>query len=257
MSKYTAKIPDENGHIEFTSEENETWKILIERQLRIVENRACDEYIQGLEILNMPRDRVPQCAEITSKLQQTTGWSVVPVPVLIPLKKFFQMLKNREFPAASFIRTREEIDYLQEPDIFHEFFGHCPLLTNQTYADFMQAYGEIALEASKEARTLLGRLFWFTIEFGLINTTKGLRIFGGGILSSFEETIYALESTTPERIPFEVSQVMQTDYRYDEIQKRYFIINNMSDLFSLNKKDLLQLAKDLSTANDASDFVTC
>ena len=182
-SNYIAKTTDDSGKVLYTSEENETWNILIERQLRVIEQRACEEFLAGLQKLALPKDHVPQCAEITEKLQQTTGWSVKPVPALISLKEFFTLLANKQFPAATFIRKREELDYLKEPDIFHEFFGHCPLLTNEAYADFVEWYGKIALTTdSEKIHSLLGRIFWFTIEFGLLQSKEGLRIYGGGIL---------------------------------------------------------------------------
>jgi phenylalanine-4-hydroxylase len=240
MTKYIAKTPNSKGIVDFTAEENETWKILFERQIQVVQNRACDEYLAGLKALDMPSDRIPQCGEISEVLMQKTGWSVAPVDAIIPLEDFFSLLANKKFPAATFIRIREELDYLQEPDIFHEFFGHCPLLTNQAYADFVQWYGENALRTNKKAQTLLGRLFWFTVEFGLINTTKGLRIYGGGILSSYEETIYALESQTPERHQFDLDKILKTPYRYDIIQNCYFVVNEISDLFTLKSDAILE-----------------
>ena len=257
MTKYIAKKPDKNGIIDFTAEENETWRILIERQMKVIQNRACDEFLDGLKKLNFPHDRVPQCAEVSKALNAATGWSVVPVDALIPLKEFFRLLANRQFPAASFIRIRAELDYLQEPDIFHEYFGHCPLLMNQAYADFVQWYGETVLQTSKEVQTLLGRLFWFTIEFGLIQTTKGMRVYGGGILSSFEETVYALESKLPERFPFDVKTVLNTSYRYDEIQKAYFVINDLADLFKLKTNMIIDLAKGIAAGAQGEDFVIC
>jgi phenylalanine-4-hydroxylase len=193
-----------------------------------------------LKALDLPSDRIPQCGEISEVLKQKTGWSVAPVEAIIPLEDFFTLLANKRFPAATFIRIREELDYLQEPDIFHEFFGHCPLLTNQAYADFVQWYGENALRTSKKAQALLGRLFWFTVEFGLINTTKGLRIYGGGILSSYEETIYALESEIPQRIAFDLDKILQTPYRYDVIQNCYFVVDAIADLFTLKSDSILQ-----------------
>lgn len=257
MVKYVAKKPDANGYIDFTPEENETWSILMERQLKVVQNRGCDEYLAGLKALNMPHDRVPQCEEVSAVLRAATNWSVVPVAAMIPLEKFFSLLAKRQFPAASFIRVREELDYLQEPDIFHEYFGHCPMLTNQAYADFVQWYGENALRVSKAGQSLLGRLFWFTVEFGLLQTEKGLRIYGGGILSSYEETIYALESDIPERVPFEVHAALVTPYRYDEIQKRYFVINSLADLFQLKTDKIIHLVENMAAGSQDDDFVIC
>jgi phenylalanine-4-hydroxylase len=259
MTKYIAKTPDSRGYVNFTAEENATWKILFERQIKVVQNRGCQEYLDGLKILNFPCDRIPQCGEVSETLKSKTGWAVQPVDAIIPLEKFFLLLANRQFPAATFIRTREEIDYLQEPDIFHEFFGHCPLLTNQAYADFIQWYGETALRANKKAQTLLGRLFWFTIEFGLINTVDGLRIYGGGILSSYQETLYALESKIPERIEFNISKILATPYRYDEIQKHYFFVNQIADLFTIKSSSILEMVEKITNHPHGmdDDFVIC
>lgn len=243
MSKYTAKTLDKSGKVSYTKDENETWQVLMTRQMKVIQNRACQAFLDGLEKLDLPTDRVPQCDEVTQKLQQATGWGVHPVPALISLKEFFNLLANKKFPAATFIRSKEEIDYLKEPDIFHEFFGHCPLLTNQVYADFVEWYGKKALEADEKTQSLLGRLFWFTIEFGLIRSANGLRIYGGGILSSFEETVYALESDQPTREPFDINQVLDTEYRYDMIQNKYYVINQLDDLYDIQKRDIIALAK--------------
>jgi phenylalanine-4-hydroxylase len=240
--KYSTKQADERGIIPYTDEENETWQILIARQDKVVQERACAEFIDGLEKLALPQERVPQCFEVTRKLQEATGWSVKPVPALISLNEFFNLLANKQFPAATFIRKKEELDYLKEPDIFHEFYGHCPLLTNPAYADFVEWYGKIALNANKKIQSLLGRLFWFTIEFGLLKTPNGVRIFGGGILSSFKETLYALESLKPIRIPFEIYHVLDTPYRYDVIQETYFVLEDIHQLYKIQQMDIIKLA---------------
>jgi phenylalanine-4-hydroxylase len=245
MSKYVAKKISPQGHIDFTDEENATWKILFDRQINLIQGRACDEYLTGISKLNLPQNRIPQCEEISEVLRAATGFSVVPVEAVIPLTQFFGLLANRQFPAASFIRTREDLDYLQEPDIFHEYFGHCPLLTNQAYADFVQWYGETALKVSKKALAFLGRLFWFTIEFGLIRSENGLRIFGGGILSSYAETIYAVESESPNRYSFDPERMLRTHYRYDEIQNNYFILNNLEQLFELRTDNIINMAEEM------------
>lgn len=256
MTKYIAKKPDKNGYIHFTEDENTTWQILYERQIKTIQNRACGEFIEGLQRLNMSSQKIPQCPEISNVLQATTGWSVAPVDTIIPLEKFFSLLANRQFPAACFIRLREELDYLQEPDIFHEFFGHCPLLTNLDYADFVQWYGETALRMDNKTQSLLGRLFWFTIEFGLIQTNKGLRIYGGGILSSYQETIFALESDLPKRFPFDLRHILDTAYRYDEIQKCYFIINDLKELFKLKSEIVEKISQTRGDGQD-DNFVIC
>lgn len=238
---YIARPVDENGYAHYTEEENLIWHELIDRQLKIVHGRACDEYIRGINLLNMPMDRIPQCFEISAALEKATGWGLEPVPALIPFEKFFHLLANRRFPAATFIRTREELDYLQEPDIFHEVFGHCPLLTNPAYASFTENYGKLGLKASKEDRVLLARLYWFTIEFGLIRTQKGMRVYGGGILSSKDETVYSLESEIPQRKPFDVLDALRTPYRIDIKQPIYFVIDTFDKLFELIEMDLIEL----------------
>ena len=269
-SKYQAKQADSNGFIDYSIEEDEVWRSLYARQIQIVQTHACLEFIEGLAKLNMPADRVPQLADINRGLLPLTGWSVVAVPALISTDHFFTLLNQRQFPAATFIRLPEELDYLQEPDIFHEFFGHCPLLTNPVYADFMQKYGEVALAAPEADRELLARLFWFTVEFGLIKTPQGIRCYGGGILSSKNETIYALESKLPDRKAFKLMDVLRTPYRIDIMQPIYYVIDSYDQLYELLNADLstvIQQAKNLgefapsfktSDYTDQNDeWVTC
>jgi phenylalanine-4-hydroxylase len=256
MSNYTAKH-DQFGHVEYTSEENETWKILIERQLQVVEQRACLEFMTGLKRLALPLDRVPQCFEVTDILQKTTGWSVKAVPALISLQAFFTLLANKQFPAATFIRKRAELDYLKEPDIFHEFFGHCPLLTNQAYADFVEWYGKTALTTEPKIQSLLGRVFWFTVEFGLLQAAENRRIYGGGILSSYQETVYALESPKPQRLPFKIEDVLRTTYRYDQIQQQYFVLESLEELYTIQQLNLVELATSIITKDSQNDFNIC
>ncbi|WP_448217189.1 phenylalanine 4-monooxygenase [Endozoicomonas sp. 2B-B] len=238
-TQYTARKPDEKGFIEYPAEEHETWRILYERQIRAVEKRACPEYIRGLGILGLSAEQIPQLNDISEKLLECTGWSVARVPALISFDRFFELLANRRFPVATFIRTREELDYLEEPDIFHEIFGHCPLLTNPDFAKFTETYGQLGLRASKEERVYLARLYWLTVEFGLVMTDEGLRIYGGGILSSFRETVYAIESEDPERLSFDLMTALRTPYRIDILQPVYFIIQSLSELHSLTEIDLM------------------
>jgi len=238
-SDYVSKKPDKQGFIHYTQEDDATWHDLYMRQIDIVEDRACDEYIKGLEMLNMPTHRVPQANVISTALTKATGWSVHPVDALITFQEFFELLSHRKFPAATFIRSREELDYLKEPDIFHEYFGHCPMITHQPYADFMEAYGTVARQTTDANQELLARLYWFTVEFGLINTANGMRIYGGGIISSMEETVYALESPTPQRKPFDALESLRTPVRIDILQPIYFVIDNYQQLFELTKNNLL------------------
>lgn len=247
-TKYKAKALDEGGFIAWSDEENQVWHDLIIRQKKLIKNRACDEYIKGLEILNFSEHRVPQLEEVSSILRSHTGWEIAPVSALIPFSEFFELLAEKKFPCATFIRSREEFDYLQEPDIFHEIFGHTPLLTNQYFADFTHTYGQLGLEASREDRIFLARMYWFTVEFGLIQRPEGMRIYGGGILSSPGETLYALDHKEAIRRPFELLDVLRTPYRIDIMQPIYFTINEMSDLFDitqLNIQSIVEKAKQL------------
>ena len=241
-SKYVAKIPDQNGIIHYTEDENAIWHELITRQKAMIRDRACDEYLSALDRLDLPEDRVPQCKDVSRVLRESTGWEVVPVPALINFDKFFQLLANKKFPAASFIRSREELDYLQEPDIFHEIFGHTPLLTDPRFAAFTHAYGKAGLAASKQDRVMLARLYWFTVEFGLIQRPgEALRTYGAGIVSSIGETPYALESNEPERRIFDPVDALRTPYRIDIYQTVYFIIESFDELYSLAQRDLMAL----------------
>lgn len=239
---YVAKPVDANGIAVYTAAENSVWNELITRQRPIVEGRACHEYIDGLRLLNLPQDRIPQCPEVSKVLTEATGWSLEPVPALIPAERFFNLLANRKFPAATFIRRPEEIDYIEEPDIFHEVFGHCPLLTNQALADFTCTYGRLAEKATDEEREMLARLYWFTVEFGLINTKDGLRTYGGGILSSMTETPYCIDSDKPVRKPFDVIDVFRTPYLINILQPVYFVIESFDTLLELTEMDLIGMA---------------
>lgn len=235
---YVSKVPDERGYIHYTDEENGTWEILYNRQMEIVEKRACIEFLDGIDRLNMGARSIPQLPEINQKLKRMTGWQVERVPALIGFERFFELLANRHFPAATFIRRREDLDYIKEPDIFHELFGHCPLLTNQAYADFSQHYGELGLQATKEERAMLARLYWFTIEFGLVKSGNDLKVYGGGILSSKEETVYSLESDVPRRHKLDILDAFRTHYRIDQLQKNYFIIDSLAELQNIIELDL-------------------
>lgn len=242
-STYSAKPVDASGNATYTPEETKVWDILVTRQMPIVQKYACEEYLQGLRTLGLAKDHIPQCPEVSKVLRETTGWSLEPVPALIPVEQFFTLIANRKFPAATFIRRLEELDYLEEPDVFHELFGHCPLLTNQAYADFTYHYGKLGLNASPEDREMLARLYWFTIEFGLIKKPQGVRAYGGGILSSMSETPYCVDSPIPQRKPFDVLEVLRTPYRIDIMQPIYFVIDDFDVLFELIDMDLIALIK--------------
>jgi phenylalanine-4-hydroxylase len=244
-TKYVARQPDSSGLVRYTDEEHRIWATLYERQIKAIRGKACDEYFQGIDLLGMPKDRIPQLPEISAVLRRETGWEVAYVPALIPFSEFFKLLADRKFPAATFIRTREELDYLQEPDIFHEIFGHTPLLTNKYFADFTATYGQLGLAASKEDRVFLARMYWFTVEFGLIQPPgKPMRIYGGGILSSIGETEYAFKSDKPQRKRFSITDALRTPYRIDIMQPLYYYLEDLRELYELTQKDLMALVAD-------------
>ncbi|MDT8409528.1 MAG: phenylalanine 4-monooxygenase [Wenzhouxiangellaceae bacterium] len=242
-SKYEAKLPDENGIIHYTDDEHRVWSELFERQIEIVKGRVCKPFMQGLKTLDLPHDRIPQTRDISEILQAHTGWQVEAVPALINFDRFFKLLSERKFPAASFIRSRDEMEYLQEPDIFHEIFGHAAMLTHQAFADFTEAYGKAGMQASKAERVFLARLYWFTVEFGLLDSPEGIRIYGGGIASSPGESVYALESDEPIRRPFDPIDALRTPYRIDIYQTVYYMLDDMDDLLHLAEQDLLGLIR--------------
>lgn len=247
---YVAKIPDDNGHIAYTEAENEVWHTLYQRQIPIVAPRACQAYLDGLEGLKLSPTHVPQCAEVSKALERATGWSVVPVKALISFEEFFTLLANKRFPAASFIRIPEELDYLQEPDIFHEIFGHCPMLMHSDFAKFTQAFGRIGLQAGQKERARLARLYWFTAEFGLFEGLESHKIYGAGILSSKSETIYAAEHAAPKRVAFDLLSALRTPYRYDIIQTLYYTISDFNTLYKMVEEDLLGLLKQAKAMGD-------
>ncbi|GKW49518.1 phenylalanine 4-monooxygenase [Halomonas sp. NCCP-2165] len=239
-TQYQAHQPDARGHITYSAVENATWQALIQRQLELLPGRACQAYLDGLERLALPRERLPQLAEVDRVLETATGWRTAPVPALIPFDTFFALLADRRFPVATFIRTPEEMDYLQEPDIFHELFGHCPMLTHPAFADFTATYGRLGLAASPAERVYLARLYWMTVEFGLVETPQGRRIYGGGILSSPKETRYAL-SEAPEHHPFDALDALRTPYRIDILQPLYYVLDRLEALQELARRDIMAL----------------
>ena len=248
---YIAKEPDENGYIHYSAAEHAVWNTLITRQREVLKGRACDAYIEAHETLALPTDHIPQCPEISDVLQACTGWRVTPVPALIPAQQFFELLARRRFPAASFIRAKEELDYLEEPDIFHELFGHAPHLTDRRFAAFTHAYGKAGLAASDEDRERLARLYWFTAEFGLVRSPDGVRAYGAGICSSPGETRYAIESDAPERRTFDPIDAMRTPFRIDIYQPLYYVLDSFDTLFDLANEGLEGM---LAEARRLGDF---
>jgi phenylalanine-4-hydroxylase len=216
----------------YSSDEDAIWNDLFERQMAILPGRACEAFMAGSQKLHLGSGGVPEFARLSEQLGHLTGWSVVPVPMLIPDHVFFWHLANRRFPAGNFIRTRETFDYIQEPDVFHDVFGHVPMLTDPIFADYMQEYGKAGWKAMRYNRLKgLGALYWYTVEFGLIAEQAGLRIYGAGILSGPREAIFALEAESPNRIMLNVDRVMRTDYVIDDLQPTYFVIESFADLY--------------------------
>ena len=230
----------------YTETDHAVWRKLYDRQATMLRGRVCDEFLQGLSTLGMERDRVPCFDQLNETLMRATGWQVVAVPGLVPDAVFFEHLANRRFPASWWMRKPEQLDYLQEPDCFHDVFGHVPLLINPVFANYMEAYGKGGLKAaSLGALDMLARLYWYTVEFGLIRTPEGLRIYGAGILSSQGESIYSLDSASPNRIGFDVRRIMRTRYRIDTFQKTYFVIDSFDQLFDATRPDFAPLYEEL------------
>ena len=216
----------------YSAEDHAVWHALYARQIGLLEQYAAPEVIAGTHTLNASPDTIPHIDATNEVLGRLTGWSIVVVPGLIPEQHFFSHLAAKRFPVTRWIRRRDELDYLAEPDIFHDFFGHVPLLTNPVFAHFMQAYGEAGSKAiAAGALHMLARLYWYMVEFGLIRTPHGLRVYGSGILSSKSETLYSLEDPRPNRIAFDLERVMQTDYLIDDFQQTYFVIDAFDKLF--------------------------
>jgi phenylalanine-4-hydroxylase len=235
----------------YTPAEHETWTTLYERQAALLPGRACDPFLKGLEALDLHRAGIPDFRRINEELSRLTGWTVVAVPGLVPDEVFFEHLANRRFPAGQFIRNPEQLDYLQEPDVFHDVFGHVPMLTNPVFADYMQAYGEGGRRAQGLGRLRnLARLYWYTVEFGLMQTGAGLRIYGAGIVSSHAESIFALEDPSPNRIWFDLERVMRTPYRIDDFQQVYFVIPSLEALLKASLQDFAPLYARLAQATD-------
>lgn len=233
LSTYIARKPDKQGYVNYTESENETWQILYERQLPLVKQYACSAFKEGFKTLALNSNSIPQLPEVCKALKAATGWQVYPVEAIISYEKFFKLLSERKFPAATFIRRREQLDYLTEPDIFHELFGHCPLLCNHDYAKFMQQYGELGLAADDKDRHWYARIYWYTVEFGLLKSHGQFNCYGGGILSSIKETPYAVNSVKAKRLPFDLLTALRTPYRIDILQTVYFYIEQLTDLFLL------------------------
>lgn len=236
----------------YTEDEHAVWRELYTQQISVLANRAVPEFYEGLEKLNLNEGGIPDFARMNEKLHALTGWTVVSVPHLVPDEVFFEHLANRRFPAGRFIRGRDQMDYIQEPDIFHDVFGHVPMLTLPVFADYMQAYGQGGLRSLEfDCLKNLARLYWYTVEFGLINTDKGMKIYGAGIASSRTESRFSLEDKSPHRIHFDLERVMLTDYIIDDFQQVYFAINSFEELLETTQQDFAPIYEKLHDIDTA------
>lgn len=236
---------------QYTPDEHATWKTLFERQMKLVPGRASQAYIDGLAQLPITAEQIPNFDELSDIMEKRTGWRVVAVPGMVPNDVFFDHLANRRFPAGQFIRKAHQLDYLQEPDVFHDLFGHVPMMMNPVMADFMQAYGEGGLRAQRlGVLDYLARLYWYTVEFGLVEESGSIRIFGAGIISSFTETRFALESDSPNRVGFDLKRVMRTNYRIDEFQEAYFVLPSLDRLLDLANTDFAPIYTEMQGQSD-------
>ncbi len=224
----------------YSDDDHATWGTLYQRQRELLVGRACNEFLQAQDAMGMSPDRIPRFDELNKVLQTTTGWTLIGVEGLLPELDFFDHLANRRFPVTWWIRRPDQIDYIAEPDLFHDLFGHVPLLMNPVFARYMEAYGRGGVKAhgiAPEALVHLTRLYWYTVEFGLIDTPDGLRIYGAGIVSSKGESLYSLESDAPNRIGFDLERIMRTRYRIDTFQKTYFVIDSFEQLMNATAPD--------------------
>jgi phenylalanine-4-hydroxylase len=243
-------VPQDWAH--YSAAEHAVWDTLFDRQAKLLPGRASEAYLRGLDVLKLSKPGIPDFEELSERLMGLTGWQVVAVPGLVPDEVFFDHMANRRFVAGNFIRRPDQLDYLQEPDVFHDVFGHVPMLADPVFADYLAAYGrggQRALELG--ALKHLSRLYWYTVEFGLIAEPEGLRIYGSGIVSSFAETRFALDDPSPNRIAFDLKRVMRTEYRIDDFQQNYFVIPSFDELLRVTvETDFAPLYKDIMAKPD-------
>ncbi len=236
----------------YTAEDHATWDTLFARQSKLLPGRASNAWLRGLDVLKLSKPGIPDFEELSERLTKLTGWSVVAVPGLVPDDVFFDHMANRRFVAGNFIRRPDQLDYLQEPDVFHDVFGHVPMLADPVFADYLAAYGRGGQRAlGLDALKYLGRLYWYTVEFGLIAEPEGLRIYGSGIVSSYAETRFALDDPSPNRIALDLARVMRTEYRIDDFQQNYFVIPSFDELLRLTvETDFAPLYEELKALPD-------
>lgn len=241
----------DQGWHNYTPQEHAVWKTLFERQSKLLPGRACNEFVRGMQDLPIGPDQIPNFEQLSETLSQRTGWQIVAVPGLVPDDVFFEHLAHRRFPAGHFIRKPHELDYLEEPDVFHDVFGHVPMLMNPAIADYIQAYGEGGLRAKRlGVLEKLARVYWYTVEFGLVKQPGGLRVYGAGIASSATETVFSVEDDSPNRVAFDLERVMRTNYRIDDFQETYFVLDNLNDLLELARIDFAPLYERVAGASD-------
>jgi phenylalanine-4-hydroxylase len=232
----------------YSATDHRVWGTLFERQRELLPGRACEEFLQAQDAMGMAAAAIPKFSELNEVLKAATGWQLIGVQGLLPELAFFEHLAARRFPVTWWIRRPDQLDYIAEPDLFHDLFGHVPLLMNPMFADYMAAYGRGGVKAhgiGAEALAALTRLYWYTVEFGLIATPAGLRIYGSGIVSSTGESIHCLESPAPNRIGFDLERIMRTRYRIDTFQKTYFVIDGFEQLFEATRPDFVPLYRRL------------
>ena len=231
----------------YTDDEHGIWNTLYAQQIEVLKGRAVTEFYDGLSALDLNQGGIPDLTKLNPKLKALTGWEVIMVPHLVPDDVFFTHLANKRFPAGRFIRGRDQMDYLQEPDVFHDIFGHVPLLAQPIFADYMQAYGQGGLRALEyDCLKNLARLYWYTVEFGLMKTDDGMRIYGAGIVSSRTESVFAVDDPSPNRLHFDLERVMHTDYRIDDFQQVYFAIESFEQLLNVTYQDFGPLYEKMS-----------
>jgi phenylalanine-4-hydroxylase len=236
----------------YTAADHDTYRRLYERQAALLAGLACDEFIRALPSLGV-KDSIPRFEQVNDRLERATGWEIVAVPGLIPEVPFFTLLANRKFPVTDWIRAPQEFDYIVEPDVFHDLFGHVPLLFNPVFADHMQEYGKGALKAHRlGACELLSRLYWYTVEFGLIRQAEGLRAYGAGILSSGGELPHSVRSPQPRRLPLDIERVMRTRYKIDSYQQTYFVIDSFQELFDKTRPDFTPIYERVKAQSELS-----
>ncbi len=248
-TSYASLTPDAAGRYPYTAEDDAVWGALYTRQMAFLPGKVAPEYLDGVAQLGLTADKTPQVADIDARLASLTGAGAAGVPAIIPPSQFYDLLSQRKFPVATFLRRREHMDYIEEPDLFHEVFGHCPMLTNPAYADFIEGFGKRAKALGKGYSWHMFRLFWFTVEFGMIRTQEGLRAYGAGIVSSPAEAAHATSGDALMQA-FDLLTVFRTPYRIDIVQPTYFVIESFDQLADALQADFAALIDQAKALGD-------